>query len=65
MKNYELMQLLGTMTAGAEVEMNIVITKESLTNPIDIDDNGCQIYSYSAKVQDVDTNGDETIYLYT
>ena len=65
MKNYELMQILGTMTAGSEVEMNIIVTKESLTNPTDIDDNGCQVYSYSAKVQAVDTDGDKTIYLYT
>lgn len=65
MKNYELMQLLGTIPDGAEVKMNIIVTKGELTEPTDIDDNGCQMYSYCARVQDVDTDGDKTIYLYT
>lgn len=65
MKNYELMKLLSSLPAGAEVKMNIIVTKEELNDPIDNDIHGCEVYSYSAAAQDVDCDGDRTIYIYT
>ncbi len=67
MKNYELMQLLGSMPAGAEVRMNIILTLEDVESSpeIDVDSNDQTMYSYSAEVKDLDSDGDKTIYLYT
>lgn len=67
MKNYELMKLLSDMPAGAEVKINVLLSTEELDacNEVDVNDRGESVHSYSAEVKDLDTDRDETIYLYT
>ncbi|WP_419024316.1 hypothetical protein [Emergencia sp.] len=66
MKNYELMKLLGDMPAGAEVKINVLLSTEELgaCDEVDVNNRGENVHSYSAEIEDLDTDRDKTIYLY-
>lgn len=65
MKNYELMERLSSMPAGAEVEVSAIMTIEELeNNPIMEEDEEGTLYSLTRKVEDVENVGDR-IYMNT
>ncbi len=65
MKNYELMERLSRMPAGAEIEVSAIMTMEEFeNNDIMQEDEEGTLYSLIREVEDVENVGDR-IYMNT
>lgn len=65
MKNYELMERLSRMPAGAEIEVSAIMTMEEFeNNDIMQEDEEGTLYSLIREVEDVENAGDR-IYMNT
>ncbi len=66
MKVYELMKVLGDMTAGAEVKVNQLLTVGEVTKSEIADvDNGVDIHSLTKNIAEAEEDGEGNVYLYT
>ncbi|WP_251616180.1 hypothetical protein [Senimuribacter intestinalis] len=65
MKNYELMERLSSMPAGAEIEVRAIMTIEEFKNSdIMQEDEEGALYGLTRGVEDVENDGNR-IYMYT